>query len=177
MWSGVMACYGGSQRFSRESNHTQHETKWDDVTGHDFGTPSTVRAIRIHVMACNKISSHVLNCTYMYMICICIYMCWFPKGLRDFQFLSCGHAPELQSPIQSLRPLPGKISNKTNATLNDWLSCRRSFFKTLRTLLAACIHHASGPATGPPGPQIESAQIFFENKMNISRLRLKLVVY
>ena len=71
MWSGVMACYGGSQRFSRESNHTQHETKWDDVTGHDFGTPSTVRAIRINVMACKKISSYVLNCTYTY-ICVCV---------------------------------------------------------------------------------------------------------
>lgn len=135
MWSGVMACYGGSQRFSRESNHTQHETKWDDVTGHDFGTPSTVRAIRINVMACKKISSYVLNCTYMY-ICVCV------DFLRDSGTFSFYHVGMLQNcrVLYSLYSLcQGEFINKTNATLNDRLSSRRSFFKTLRTLLAACI--------------------------------------
>lgn len=107
-------------------------------------------------------------------MCVCV------DFLRDSGTFSFYHVGMLQNcrVLYSLYGLcQGKFTNKTNATLNDWLSCRRSFFKTLRTLLAACIHHASGPATGPPGPQIESAQIFFENKMNISRLRLKLVVY
>ena len=80
-------------------------------------------------------------------------MCWFPKGLRDFQFYHVGMLQNCRILYSLYSLCQGKFTNKTSATLNDRLSSRRSFFKTLRTLLAACIHDASGAglhrATGP----------------------------
>ena len=120
----------------------------------------------------------VLNCTYIYM---CVCMCVCVDFLRDSETFSFYHVGMLQNcrVLYSLYSLcQGKSTNKTNAILNDRLSCRRSFFKTLRTLLAACIHHAS--AARPPGHRAHRLKVLKkknENKMNISSLRLKLVVY
>ena len=128
-------------------------------------------------------------CHYVYVVSR--HITSIVRGLRDFPFyyvmsfepMSLSwHAPELQSPIQSLQPLPGNVAENlqtkqmppcmTSSVVDAASSkpCGRCW-QPQSMILPSC------RATRPPGPQLENDRIFLENKMNMSRLRLKLVVY